>query len=108
LKQDVFVVSPSPAECDAFTIPTSKEYTAAICFSDLIALAVLSEEGKRELEIVSFDNIRSKFMMPLSFRSITSSKTKMSQKAVEILINSIEDPSCKKQHVILPTEMVVS
>lgn len=105
--KDVLIVSPSTADGDALSFPESNKYTAAICFSDLLALSVLSE-AERELEIVSFDNIRSKFIMPLSFKSITSSKTKMSQKAVEILMNCIENPLAKNQHVVLPTEIVIS
>jgi len=105
--KDVLTVSPSTAEDEVLSLPKNNKYTAAICFSDLLALSVLSE-AERELEIVSFDNIRSKFIMPLSFKSITSSKTKMSQKAVEILMNCIEDPLAKNQHIALPTEMVIS
>jgi len=81
-------------------------YTAAICFSDLMALEVISAIENNNTDIVSFDNICSKFTIPVKFTSITSSKTKMSNKAFDILLNNIENPSCDTRHVVLSTKLV--
>ena len=105
---NTYIVSPSLSEKDRVAFAKTKNCTAAICFSDLIALALLSEREGSDIEIVSFDHIRSKFYMPLSFKSITSSKTKMSHHAFKILINNIEDPYSEKQHIVLPTEIVIN
>ncbi len=80
-----------------------KNYDAVICFSDMIALELLSCI-KREIDIVSFDNIVSKFPMPYNFKSITSSKTKMSHEAMDILLNAIDGENEIKE-VILPTKL---
>ena len=57
------------------------------------------------IDIVSFDNIRSKFSMPYEFASVTSSKTKMSDNAIRILLDAMEG----KQEVVqmvLPTKIL--
>ena len=82
------------------------DYTAAVCFSDLIALEVMCSPQAKSIEVISFDNIRSKFRIPVEFTSISSSKTKMSNKAFEILLNNINNPDCDKQQVILSTHIV--
>lgn len=82
------------------------EYTAAICFSDLIALEIMCNDYAKNLEVISFDNIKSKFRIPVEFTSISSSKTKMSNKAFEILLHNIENPGSKPQQVILSTHIV--
>ena len=84
----------------------NKNYTGAICFSDLIALEVMCSDYAGVLEVISFDNIKSKFRIPVNFTSISSSKTKMSNKAFEILLRNIENPGCTPQHVILSTHIV--
>lgn len=81
----------------------SKDYDSAICFSDVIALEFLSIIG-REIDIVSFDNICSKFALPVEFQSITSSKIKMSHKAVKIILDAINGDEDIKE-VILPTKL---
>ena len=81
-----------------------KDYDSAICFSDLIALELLScqEECGKKLTIVSFDNIQSRFHIPFRFPSITSSKAKMGHKAVEVLISAIEG-NTQPMQIVLPT-----
>ena len=80
-----------------------KGYDSAICFNDVIALEYLSI-AKEKVNIVSFDNIRSKFTLPVEFQSVTSSKIKMSHKAIKILLDAINgDEEIKK--VILPTKL---
>lgn len=81
----------------------SKGYDSFICFNDIMALEVLSY-AEREVDIVSFDNIRSKFIMPFKFASITSSKTKISSRAVQILLDTINGKN-KISQIVLPTKL---
>lgn len=79
-----------------------KGYESAICFNDILALELLSYAPG--IDIVSFDNIRSKFSMPYEFASVTSSKTKMSDNAIRILLDAMNG----KQEVVqmvLPTKL---
>ncbi len=55
--------------------------------------------------MIGFDNIVSKFCFPLMLTSVTSSKTKMSIHAVDILMEAIANPVFKSQ-VVLPTRLV--
>lgn len=86
--------------------------TGIICFSDMIALQVCHDLKKlhksvpEDVSVIGFDNIASKFYMPLMLTSVTSSKTKMSVKAVEILIDTIHTKSAAICQHILPTEVV--
>lgn len=82
-----------------------KDYTAVICFSDIIALEFTTLVGDKDIDIISFDNIRSKFIMPTNFTSISSSKTKMSHKAFDILMRNIEDRELPNYHVVLSTKI---
>ena len=81
----------------------SKGYDSIICFSDVIALEFLCF-AEKEVKIVSFDHIRSKFAIPVTLQSITSSKTKMSNIAMEIIIKAIKGETEIKK-VILPTKL---
>ena len=78
-------------------------YDSDICFNDVLALELLSYLNT-DIKIVSFDNIRSRFAMPYKFSSVTSSKTKMSQKAFDILMASIAGND-KIEQVVLPTRI---
>lgn len=77
-------------------------YDSAICFNDILALELLSYAP--EIDIVSFDNIKSKFTMPYRFCSVTSSKTKMSDTAIEILLDAIGGKKDLVQ-IVLPTKI---
>lgn len=77
-----------------------KDYDGAICFNDVIALELLAC-ADRTIQVVSFDNIRSKFIFPYSFACVSSSKIKMSQEAMLGLIRSINGDSAPVQ-MILP------
>lgn len=78
-------------------------YDSAICFNDVLALELL-DYLQKDIKIVSFDNIRSRFAMPYKFASVTSSKTKMSHKAVEILFSAIAGETTLNQ-TVLPTRI---
>lgn len=108
-EQDVYTLSATPgnhSEIINRAIQSGRKYTAAICFSDLMALEFMTETQGRHIEVISFDDIRSKFIMPVRFTSITSSKTKVGNKAFQTLINTIENPSMPTQHIVLKTKIV--
>ena len=105
----------SLCEEDIFCVPLSDErrgnllerirepeYDSAICFSDLLALELLSFTP--DLSIISFDHIRSRFRMPWTFASVTSSKGKMSDYAVQILLSAISGAKEPTQ-IVLPTKI---
>ncbi len=87
--------------------------TAIICFSDLMALQVcylLKGMGRRvpaDVSVIGFDNIASKFYLPLMTTSVTSSKTKMSHETVEAVLQIIEKPGRVHFQRVLPTGLVV-
>ena len=84
-------------------------YDSAICFSDLLALELLSFAP--DIEIVSFDHIKSRFRMPCQFTSVTSSKAKMSDIAVRILLDAISGDATSEygaaltKQIVLPTKI---
>ncbi len=86
--------------------------TGIICFSDLIAmevchaLKVLGKSVPDDISVIGFDNIASKYYFPLMLTSVTSSKTKMSIKSVDTLMDIIEGNSDNIHH-ILNTHVVV-
>ncbi len=108
------IVSPTLGgdESMADILRENAECTAIICFSDLIAMQVcylLKRMGKdvpRDISVVGFDNIASKFYFPLMISSVTSSKTKMSIKAVECMMDIIDGKKNEPHKVILPTKIV--
>ena len=90
----------------------NSDVTGILCFSDYIALQIchfLKSLGKRvpeDVSIVGFDDIVSKFYLPLMLTSVTSSKTKMSVNAVNMLMNLIEQPQSKSEQYVLATKLV--
>ena len=84
--------------------------SGVICFSDMIAMQVccflkqLNRAVPKDISVVGFDNIASKFYFPLMLTSVTSSKTKMSLQCVEALLDMIAHPHAIHQH-ILPTKI---
>lgn len=103
-KQDIYTIKVGNFDnSEMLRQIASKDYDSAICFSDVIALEFLCF-AKKDMKTVSFDHIRSKFAMPIDFQSITSSKTKMSNIAVDIILKAIKgDDEIKK--VVLPTKL---
>ena len=83
-----------------------------ICFSDIIALKVcfiLKKMGKTvpdDFSVIGFDNIASRFFLPLMLTSATSSKTKMSVKAVDALMDIINNPTAEPLSFVLPTKLI--
>lgn len=99
---DVYFARASGNNGDILAAVCEKGYDGAVCFSDLLALELLSH--KDAIRVVSFDNIMSRFPMPYIFKSITSSKTEMGKKAFEILSDAMNG-NTDKQHILLPTAL---
>ena len=78
-------------------------FAGAICFNDMLALELLCHTGE-QMQLVSFDNIQTRFSMPHRFASITSSKAQMSQSAVSILMKAIGGER-RLQQQVLPTRL---
>lgn len=106
-------IKPSPEDSQLLTVlKKNSGCTGIICFSDMIALKVcyyLKKLGKtvpENVSVIGFDNIASKFYMPLMLTSVTSSKTKMSVKSVETLMDIINDKNKSSHQYILPTKVI--
>lgn len=90
---------------------SNQDCSAVICFSDFLAMEavwVLRKMGRRipqDMSVIGFDNIESKFYLPLMLTSITSSKTKMSQSAVKLLMEMLEE-NLPPRGIVLPTELI--
>ena len=90
----------------------NNDCTGIICFSDIIAMQVsyfLKRQNKNvpeDVSVVGFDNIASKFYFPLMITSVSSSKTNMSVKAVECIMDIIDNNDTALHQHILPTKIV--
>ena len=87
-----------------------KEVTAILAFSDILAwqaISILKELGKKvpqQCSIIGFDNI--KYPFPMSLTTISSSKTTMAKKSVEILLRELESPLEYREHSVLETCLI--
>lgn len=87
-------------------------FTAVIAFSDMIAWEIvytLESFGisvPEQVSVVGFDNIQSRFRFPVRLTTVTSSKEKMSRRAVEILLRHIGERSGSQEQVILRTRLI--
>ncbi len=88
------------------------KYSAIICFSDIIAMQVCHILKSKninvpgDISVMGFDNIASKFTFPLMITSVTSSKTKMSEVAVDSILKKIENKNFGRVNTILSTKVV--
>lgn len=93
-------------------LKTHSNATGILCFSDHIALRTchfLKTLGKKvpeDVSVVGFDDIASKFYMPLMLTSVTSSKTKMSVNAVNMLMQLIDQSQTEPVQCVLDTKLV--
>lgn len=88
-----------------------EDYTAVLVFSDILAwqtVCVLEELGRRvpqQCSVVGFDNI--KYPYPMHLTSVSSSKTTMAKRSVEILLKKLEGrKGVQEECVVLNTEVV--
>lgn len=85
--------------------------TALIAFSDLIAwesiraLSELSLCVPRDISVVGFDNIQSRFMVPVDLTSVSSSKGRMADTAAEILLGRISGETGESR-IVLPVRLL--
>ncbi len=107
------IVSPLDSErVVSELLHTHRDCTAVLCFSDIIALQVcrfLHQMGlsvPTDVSVMGFDNIASKYYFPLMISSVTSSKTKMSGKAVEVLLQELNGSNANPKQMVLPTKIV--
>ncbi len=95
-----------------YILEQHKDCSAIICFSDLIAMQVchiLKQEGRQvpqDVAIIGFDNIASKFFLPLMVTSVSSSKTKMSLETVHAIMNIIDTKPSTFFQKMLPTKLI--
>lgn len=87
--------------------------SAIIAFSDMVALEVchalklMKRRVPEDVSVVGFDNIVSKFYLPLMLSSVSSSKTNMSGSVVDILMKKIDGDDDKHYSVVLPTKLIL-
>lgn len=96
----------------ALITPQKNPYTALIAFNDLIAwdvLCRLTEHKLRmpeDISVVGFDNLHSCLPLPFPLTSISSSKIRMPRKAVELLLEQIQQPGIPITRLILDVELI--
>lgn len=87
--------------------------TAIIAFSDMVALEachalrILKRRVPEDVSVLGFDNIASKFFLPIMLSSVSSSKTNMASVAVEILMKKMSDENTESFEVVLPTKLIL-
>ncbi len=95
-------------------IKSDIKFTAIFAFSDMIAwetIHVLNRNGLRvpeDVAIVGFDNIQSKLQFPVLLTSISTSKSKMSKRAVEVLLKRINNIDTSEYiKTVIDTQIVI-
>ena len=89
------------------------QFTAIFAFSDMIAwetIHVLQKCGikvPQDVAVIGFDNIQSKLSFPNPLTSISTSKSKMSRRAVDILLKRINDKKAGVIKTVIDTKVVV-
>ncbi|MBC8541952.1 LacI family DNA-binding transcriptional regulator [Bianquea renquensis] len=87
--------------------------TAILCFSDIIAMQVCHGLGRMhvsipdQVSVVGFDNIASTFSFPMLLSSVTSSKNKVSEEAVKVLLEMMEGRGEVHRQIVLPTKIIL-
>ncbi|MBD2871673.1 LacI family DNA-binding transcriptional regulator [Paenibacillus arenilitoris] len=89
-------------------------FTAIFAFNDVFAweaIYMLRKMGHRVPEdyaVIGFDNIQSRNFFPFSLSSISNSKSKMSRRALDILLNKINNPkSGNRYHETVETRLIL-
>ena len=87
------------------------ECTAVLVFNDILAwqvICILGELGRKvpeQCSVVGFDNI--KYPYPVHLTSVSSSKTTMAKRSVEILLKKLEgQKGAGEECVVLETDVV--
>ena len=88
-------------------------FSAVICFSDMIALEVMYLLGESEksvpddISVVGFDDIASKYRFPTMLTSVSTAKTRMAHESVDTLMGLISEKITAPQQIILPSKLIV-
>lgn len=88
-------------------------FTAVIAFSDMLAwelMDYLEASGysvPRDMSVIAFDDLQSRYVLPFQLASVTSHKEKMSHSAARILMHRISEPDEEVlEKIVLPTKVV--
>lgn len=91
-------------------LSSEQDYTAVLAFSDILAwqaVCILEDLGKKvpqDCSVIGFDNIR--FAYPQHLTTISSSKTTMAKKCVEILLKHLGGRKEGAERIVLETELI--
>lgn len=88
------------------------DFTAIIAFSDMLAWEVMSyleESGysvPTDMSVIAFDDLQSRYILPLHLTSVTAYKGKMARTAIEILLRKIMKKDDQIEKVVLTTKVI--
>lgn len=114
LVHEIFITSGESSRIVRKILESGVEFTAVFAFSDMIAWETVYTLNKyglnvpQDIAIVGFDNIQSKLSFPFPLTTVSTSKSKMSRRAVDILlkkINSKEEESYIKD--VIETKVII-
>ncbi|WP_054024590.1 LacI family DNA-binding transcriptional regulator [Bacillus sp. FJAT-28004] len=90
------------------------DFTAIFAFNDVFAweaIYMIRKMGYRvpeDFAVIGFDNIQSRNFFPFSLSSISNSKSKMSRRALDILLNKINNPMYQNRfHETVETRLIL-
>lgn len=92
--------------------PNAPHPTAMVAFNDVIAWDVICRMQARglhypkNLSMIGFDNLHAYLPLPFPLTSISSSKITLSRKAVERLLEQIQNPGTACSGLILDVELI--
>ncbi len=84
---------------------------AVICFSDMIACELIYWLRKNgvpvpgPIDVIGFDDIQSRIIMPIRVKSVKSYKTQMSHAAYELLAEKIRKPETPNKHIVISMDL---
>ncbi len=87
--------------------------TAVVCFTDLVAVGIISElhnrglEPGKDLAIVSCDDIDEASRGYVQLTTMKTQKSEIGRLAAELLIRRINDPKAPLKHIYLPSELII-
>lgn len=84
---------------------------AVVCFSDMMACELIYWLRTNGItipgvpDIIGFDDIQSRIVMPIRIKSIRSHKALMSHKAYSVLKSNIDNPGIPSEHIVIPADL---
>ena len=110
LVQAVSVTGERNGEKIRAVLTKREDCTAVLVFNDILAwqtICILKELGREvpgQCSVVGFDNI--KYPYPMRLTSVSSSKTTMAKRSVEILLKKLDGRGKGEECIVLETEVV--